>query len=103
MKTIIYCEISGKGEHSFYLKANNEKYFLFRQNYRKSVQKYFMRGIRIEEIGNFSRCHKDYSIIRTLDKLPIYIKYLEKEYRLVLLNQTKKRNENYSNKLQLCA
>lgn len=93
MKTRIYCETTAKGEHSFYLWANGEEYYLFRQDYRKGVQLYFHNGIRLDEAFDFSKTRGDNAVIHTLCKIPGHIKYIEREYGITLLKQTKKRNQ----------
>lgn len=38
-----------------------------------------------------------------MNKLPTYIKYIEREYGITILNQTKKRNQTLRYKERLCA
>lgn len=96
MKTTIYCKPTAKGIHSFYLMIGNEEFFLFSQAYRKGVEEYYGRGVRIDESMKYSRAHNDSAITRTMDKIPMYVKYIEKEYAIEVLEQTKKRSsQNY--------
>lgn len=96
MKTTIYCKSTAKGIHSFYLMVGTEEFFLFSQAYRKSVEEYYGRGVRIDESMKYSRAHNDSAITRTMDKIPMYVKYIEKEYAIEVLEQTKKRSsQNY--------
>ena len=96
MKTTIYCRPTAKGVHSFYLMVGTEEFFLFSQAYRKGVEEYYGKGVRINESMKYSRAHNDSVIIRTMDKIPMYVKYIEKEYAIEILEQTKKRSEqNY--------
>ena len=96
MKATIYCKPTAKGIHSFYLLVGSEEFFLFSQAYRKGVEEYYSRGVRIEESMKYSRAHKDSAITRTMDKIPMYVRYIEKEYAIEVLEQTKKRNvQNY--------
>lgn len=96
MKATIFCETTAKGIHTFYLSANCQIYYLFDQDYRKGVQKYFGRGVLIDEAINYSRAHNDNAVIRTMSKIPMYVKYIEKEFAIEVLEQTKKRNsKNY--------
>ena len=45
---------------------------------------------------NYSKAHNDSAVIRTMKKIPMYVKYVEKEYAIEVLEQTKKRNsQNY--------
>lgn len=89
MKTTIYCKPTAKGVHSFYLMVGTEEFFLFSQAYRKGVEEYYGRGVRIDESMKYSRAHNDSAITRTMDKIPMYVKYIEKEYAIEVLEQTK--------------
>ncbi len=93
MSTTIYCKPTNKGIHSFYMIVNNEEYYLFSQSYRKGVEQYFGRGVHISESMKHSKAHRDSAITRTMDKLPMYIKYIEKEYGIGVMNKTRKMNK----------
>ena len=93
MKPQIYCRTTDKGVHSFYLWVDGNEYYLFRQNYRKGVHAYFRKGIRLDEVYDYSKAKHDNAIIRTLSKLPMYIRYVESEYGLVVLKQTQKKQK----------
>jgi hypothetical protein len=90
MKEIIYCEPTDRGVHNFYLLCDEKSYYLFSQDYRKGVQEYFARGVSINESMKFSKAHNDSAITRTMSKIPIYVKYIEKEYAIEVYEQTKK-------------
>ena len=92
MKAKIYCKTTQKGIHSFYLSLEGNEYFLFSQKYKKGVQEYFGKGgVYFDQARNFAKSRKDTALIKTMSKFPIYIKYIEKEYEIAILNQTKKR------------
>ena len=91
MKTTIYCKPTAKGIHSFYLLFGKEEFYLFSQAYRKGVEEYYGKGVRIDESMKYSRAHNDSAITRTMGKIPMYVKYVEKEYDIEVLEQTKKR------------
>ena len=103
MKTKIYCKISSKGAHNFYISTDEGEYFLFSQNYRRGVNDYFKNGVNLNEVFNFARCKYDNAVIRTKSKLPMYIKYVEKEYGITILDKTKKKKSNYKYKERYCA
>lgn len=69
-----------------------QTYYLFRQDYRKGVQEYFKKGVLMNDALNYSKAHRDFAIERTMEKLPSHIRYIEKEYGVELLEQTKKQN-----------
>ena len=91
MKTSIYCRVTAKGIHSFYLRCSQGDFFLFNQNYRRGVQQYFGRGVRLEEACNYARAGGDRSLLHTMDKLPMYLRYAEKEYGITVLRRTGKK------------
>ena len=96
MKTTVYCKPTSKGVHSFYLLIGSEEFFLFSQAYRKGVEEYYGRGVHFDESMNYSKAHNDSAVIRTMKKIQMYAKYVEKEYAIEVLEQTKKRNsQNY--------
>ena len=92
MNAKIYCEPTDCGIHSFYLTVKGQEYYLFSQNYRRCVQEYFSKGVSIDQSMNYSRTHRDDTLIRTMTKIPMYVNYIEKEYNIEVLEQTKKKN-----------
>ncbi|MCR5665185.1 MAG: hypothetical protein K6G01_00010 [Eubacterium sp.] len=89
--TTIYCKTTAKGTHSFYLVFAGEEYYLFSQDYRKGVFEYYRNGVELNKAMQRSKAHYDTAILKTMDKLPIYIKYIEREYDIVVLEQTKRK------------
>ncbi len=77
MKERVFCKPTDKGIHSFYLKTSDGIYFLFSQDYRKGVQNYYSRGVRLDESFNYGKSHGDSAITRTMGKIPMYIRYIE--------------------------
>ena len=88
MRQFIYCKPTAKGIHSFYLVNDGKEYFLFNQNYRKGVHKFFSCGVSINVAMDIARANRDHAIIRTMEKLHNYIKYIEKEYCIAVLART---------------
>lgn len=88
MQAKIFCKTVAKGKQSFYMTVNGQKYFLFTQDYRVSNKEYFQNGVSIFEINNYGGVHST-AVKKTLDKLPSYIKYIEKEYEIAVYNKTK--------------
>ena len=103
MKTMIYCEPTQQGVHSFYIVTDGQEYYLFSQNYRKGVQEFFSKGVSLRESMNYSKTHNDSAVMRTMSKLPMYIRYIEKEYEIEILERTKKRNRLYGSYQRKCA
>lgn len=103
MKTIIYCKTAEKTVHSFFIINEGQVYYLFSQDYRKGVQAFYHKGVRLDESMDFSKAHNDAAIERTMSKIPMYIKYVEKEYGIEVLERTKKRNRYSNNNIKICA
>lgn len=103
MRTCIYCKATAQGVHSFFLTTCEGEFFLFNQSYRKGVQAYFGKGVTLSESRNFAKSNHDSAVIKTMSKLPIYIRYIEREYGVLVLNQTKKRNQQQPVKARCCA
>ena len=103
MRTYIYCKVTEKGVHSFFLETQEGEFFLFNQSYRKGVQAYFGKGVSLTESRNFAKSNHDSAIIKTMNKLPAYIRYVEKEYGVLVLDQTKKRYQVRAEKVRRCA
>jgi len=86
--TKIYCK-EKIGVHEFYIKVDREEYYLFSQKYRRGVDNYYKSGVLL----NKGICHgigkTDCSIHRTMDKIRRHIRYLENEYDIAILDQTK--------------
>ena len=98
MNATFFCRATDKGIHTFYLNANGNEYYLFHQNYRKGVSEYYRNGVSINEAINFGRAKRDYALMRTMQKIPMYLKYVEKEYGIQILNQTIKKNKKHGNR-----
>lgn len=95
MNAKVYCKTTEKGIHSFYLKLQNETYYLFSQSYRKGVNDFYQNGVVLKEALNHSKSRHDAAIERTMTKIPMYIKYIEKEYDVEVLNKTINKGKRY--------
>ena len=94
MKPKIYCRTVAKGRQAFYVNVNGKDYFLFEQDYRVSNKEFFRHGVTVQGISNYSNVHSA-AVKKTMDKLPSYLYYIEKESGLCIYQKTK-------NKLQSC-
>lgn len=88
--TSIYYERTN-GMHDFYLSNDGNDYYLFSQTVRRSVDFFYRGGVEIDK----ALCHgigkRDLAIHHTMDKLIVYIKYIEVEYDIIVLRETKKK------------
>lgn len=89
MQTAIYCVRTANGKHAFYMTAGRKEYYLFSQDYRRGVQNYFGRSVYLKDALNYAKSNRDSAVIRTMDKLPLYIRYIEREYGIAVLERTR--------------
>lgn len=92
MANTIYCKTTAKGIQSFFVKANGESYFLFSQAFRRGIKNYFGNGVVIDEAVNFAKAKGNTAVIHTMEKLPAYIRYVEREYGMEVLRKTARKN-----------
>ena len=97
MESYIYCTTTAKGEQSFYLVVHGREYFLFAQAFRRSNKETFEQGVSLSDLRKL-RKHISYSVRHTAEKLPAYIRYLEREYDIYVMETTKRKKLNRQNK-----
>lgn len=97
MKTKVICKEHSRGTLSFYAMDNGKEYFLFNQEFKKTVYDYFMNGVNVSLTSNYSVAHS-HTVRKTLDKLPSYLRYVEKEYDLEIYEKTKSNKSNKKSK-----
>ena len=83
MRAKVYCRTVAKGIQEYYLAMDGKRYYLFEQDYRVTNRDYFKDGVDVNKIGDFRNVRSE-SVRRTLDKLPKYLKKLDKRYGLGL-------------------
>ena len=88
MATKIYCRATAKGVHSFYMEQDGKTHFLFSQNYRRGVNSYYYAGVRLDRALDHSRAKGDSALLRTMEKLPAHIRYIEREYDVTVFRKT---------------
>lgn len=87
MNAKIYCNSAQHGVNSFFVTVSNKDYYLFSQDYRRSVALYYGAGVRFEDAIDYSKSRNDRNICKTMAKLPAYIRYVEKEYGVVVYDK----------------
>ena len=88
--TTIYCR-SNSNKHDFYLNFEGYTYYLFSQPFRYGVDEFFKNGVKLDKAINHGIGRSDFAIHHTMDKLKAYIKYIETEYEVIILKQTKRK------------
>lgn len=91
MKPVVYCEENNRGIDSFYLVTNTGRYLLFQQPYRPGVHRHFEKGLLLDDALDFSKCRPNKAVFKTMDKLPLYIRYAESENGIIVLDRTLRR------------
>lgn len=89
MITTIYCKTNDTVQ-DFYMIHNNEEIYLFTQKRKASVERFYASGVNLDKALCHGIGNSNYAIHKTMDKLRLYIRYIEKEYDIILLNKTKK-------------
>lgn len=64
---------------NFFLNAKIGKFFLFSQNFSKGVYIFFQNGKSESEIKAFKKWNKNPRLDKTIEKIPMYTKYVRKE------------------------
>src|SRR5574344_1872992 len=90
MSNFIYSNTTDKGKQSFFLNNNGQEYYLFTQKFYRGVKNFFQNRQVINEALKVSNAHGDTALIRTIEKIPMYIRYIEREYGLIVLEKTAK-------------
>ncbi len=88
MKAKVKCRTVEKGKQTFFVNVNGKEYFLFQQDFRKSVKEFFQNGVNVNAINDYSSAHSTAGR-KTLDKLPTYLHYVEKEYGVEIYEKKK--------------
>jgi hypothetical protein len=90
MKKTIYCKTVAKGMQAFYVEVDGKSYYLFNQKYRVGVRNYFVAGKSVNDLAAASKHHNS-AVRRTATKLPAYLKFVEKEYDVVIYDKMESR------------
>lgn len=93
MQAKIFCKTLAKGVQAYYVTVDKKTYFLFQQAYHESNKAFFRKGVSINRVNNYSGVHSA-SVRRTMDKLPTYIRFIEKEYGVAIYDKTRKTQQS---------
>ena len=91
MDSIISCKVNKMGGHSFFIKHAGKEYYLFSQNYHRGVDSHFSKGISIQNALSVKSAKHDRYVMKTIIKMKPHIKYIEKEYDVKILKNTKEK------------
>ena len=105
MANFIYSKTTEKGKQTFYLVSQGREYFLFTQKYYKGVRNYFQNKKHLDDALDVSKSRHDTALIKTMTKIPLYIKFIEKEFGIAIMKtsfrKNKKRKYNQYNRNNL--
>ena len=68
---------------NFYMTDRRERLFLFTQEFTKGVYEYFKNGRNENELRAFNKWNKNPRLDKTIEKIPMYVKYALKEAGLI--------------------
>lgn len=102
MNTMIYCKTT-EGTDSFYVSAGDKLLYLFSQPRRMHVESYFCGGIRLKNAMDHTKARRDAALLRTMDKIPVYIRRVEKEEGIEILEKTKEKRRSKITRKALAA
>ena len=63
----------------FYLISNGKRYYLFTQDFSKGVYQFFKSGRSESELHKYNLWRKNPRLDKTIEKLPMYMRYVLKE------------------------
>ena len=69
----------GNEKIDFYFVSNAGKFYLFTQAYSKGVYEFFRSGRAEKEIKKYRGWDKNPRLDKTIEKIPMYTRYLMKE------------------------
>ena len=91
MRTFIKCTGNNMGGHSFYINHDGVDYLLFNQRYHTGVNRTFKNGIDLTNSLNPKTAKGDTAVLKTISKMKPYIKFIEKEYQVKILDTSIKK------------
>ena len=68
--------------------AGYHEYYLFSQRYRMCVEDYYGAGIPLNKAIDYSKCRRNHVIAKTMEKLRIWIRYVEKDFEIAIMDKT---------------
>lgn len=100
MKTKIICKKVNFDTQAFYAVVDGKEYFLFEQAYKSSVREFFKYGYYLTDSLDYSKLNNE-AVMRTLNKIPSYIKYIENEFGIACYEKTKRKQEKINKKFKV--
>ena len=89
MTTVYYKKTNAN--HDFFMSVDGKEYYLFTQQQRKGVGDFYKGRVPLDRAINHGIGRKDYAIHRTMDKIMMQIRYVEKENDIKVLRKTRRK------------
>ena len=89
----IYCRTNVYQMHDFFLKYHGTTYYLFTQKFRRGVDNYYSNGVLLDKAIDHSLGKSDCAVHRTMEKLRMFIRYVEKENDIIVLKKTRRKKQ----------
>ncbi len=88
----IYCTGNGNKQLNFYVKQGGESHFLFTQRFNSTAYDFYKNGVSLDKAMSFKYSKKLNCSIMTKvsEKITRYLKYIEKEYDMIILEKTRR-------------
>ena len=85
--TTVYYKVNND-KHSFYMDNGGKEYYLFTQKKRKGVSDFYRGKVPLDRAIKHGFGRKDAAIHKTMDKIIMQIRYIEKENDIMVLKRT---------------
>lgn len=89
MHSQVYCKCNDRGLLDFYLRTSEQDLFMFSQKNKYGSREFFEKGVSLEKALDMTKSRRNYAILLVMEKLPTYLRFLEKEHNIQLLQKTK--------------
>ena len=89
MTTVYYK--NNNEDHVFYLKNEGTEYYLFTQKRRKGVGEFYRGNVALDRAICHGIGRRDTAIHKTMDKIVMQIRYIEKENDIKVLKKHKRK------------
>ena len=76
----VYCTKNETGSLDFYVCSSSGECYLFTQKYYRSVYEMYHTPLTIKQATDFRKADKNTILIKVIEKLPVYLRYAEKNY-----------------------
>ena len=90
--TKVYCKRNDDNRLDFFIKERQggAYFFLFSQKWYRGVEEYFKDGVPLDEALRHGKTKRDFMVQKVKSKLPVYIRYIERESGIAFLEQNRR-------------